>query len=186
MRTIGVLTAAALLLFGSLTQAQEPRPVPIAPSQEAVHYGWADVLRVDPIYDDAGPVPASASAPHEECYEEQIEQPAAPPDNRAGNTVLGAIIGGVIGHQFGKGSGRAATTVAGAAAGAAIGSSASQGTDRGYATERHCRMVDSNSGSRHVIGYDVEYRYRGERYTSRMNYDPGERIRVRISVTPAE
>ena len=34
--------------------------------------------------------------------------------------------------------------------------------------------------------YDIEYRYRGELYTSRMNYDPGDRIRVRISVTPAE
>jgi len=185
MRKIGVLTAVPLFFGCLLACAQEPRPAP-SPAGEAIHYGWADVLRVDPIYDDAGPAPAST--PREECYEEQTVQPAEP-DNRAGNTVLGAIIGGVIGHSFGKGNGRAATTVAGAAAGAAIGNGASShgGEGGGYATtKRHCRMVDTGNGSRHVIGFDVEYRYRGERYTSRMNYDPGERIRVRVSVTPAE
>jgi uncharacterized protein YcfJ len=36
------------------------------------------------------------------------------------------------------------------------------------------------------MGYDVEYRYRGEVYVSRLNYDPGERLRVRVSVTPAD
>ena len=35
-----------------------------------------------------------------------------------------------------------------------------------------------------MAAYDVEYRYRGELYNARMNYDPGDRIRVRISVTP--
>jgi uncharacterized protein YcfJ len=184
MRTIGTLTAVTLLFCCLCASAQEPRPAPATPGPEAIHYGWADVLRVDPIYDEAAPAPASA--PHEECYEEQTLQPAEP-DDRAGNTVLGAIVGGVIGHSFGKGSGRVATTVAGATAGAAIGNSAGHGGESGYAaTERHCRMVDTANGAHHVVGYDVEYRYRGERYTSRMNYDPGERIRVRISVTPAE
>jgi uncharacterized protein YcfJ len=182
MRKIGVLIAVITLsFFGLLAQAQEPHPAPVAALPEAVHYGWADVLRVDPIYDEAGPVPPAQ--PHEECYEEQVEQPAA--DNRAGGTVLGAIIGGVIGHAFGKGNGRTATTVVGAAAGAAVGNSAAQAAAP-VRTERHCRIVDNPAGPRHIVAYDVEYRYRGELYTSRMNYDPGDRIRVRISVTPAE
>lgn len=187
MKIFGVLTTAALLLFSCLTaQAQEGRPAPAAPAAESVHFGWADVLRVDPIYDDAGPAPTAP--PHEECYEEQVMQPAAA-DNRGGSTVLGAIIGGVIGNQFGKGSGRAAATAAGAVAGAAVGNNAaaqSQQDGRVTSTERHCRIVDSPTGQRHIAAYDIEYRYRGELYTSRMNYDPGDRIRVRISVTPAE
>jgi uncharacterized protein YcfJ len=186
MKKIGILIAVTTLLLSGLPlQAQEPRPAPLAPLPEAVHYGWADVLRVDPVYDDAGPQPA-AQQPHEECYEEQVVPP--PPDgNRAGSTILGAIIGGVVGHEFGKGNGKTATTVVGAAAGAAVGNGvAESGEATQVRTERHCRIVDNPAGPRHIVAYDVEYRYRGELYTSRMNYDPGDRIRVRISVTPAE
>jgi len=184
MRKIGVLIAVTTLLFcGLFAQAQEPHPAPAAPAPEVVHYGWADVLRVDPIYEDAGPVPAAQ--PREECYEEQVgHTPTA--DNRAGSTVLGAIIGGLVGHAFGKGNGRTATTATGAVVGAAVGNSAAAAGAAPSATERHCRIVDNPAGPRHIVAYDVEYRYRGERYTARMNYDPGDRIRVRISVTPAE
>jgi len=42
------------------------------------------------------------------------------------------------------------------------------------------------SEQRRIMGYDVEYRYRGEVYLSRLNYDPGERLRVRVSVSPAD
>ena len=34
---------------------------------------------------------------------------------------------------------------------------------------------------RRIVGYDVEYRYRGEVYMSRLTYDPGDRMRVRVS-----
>lgn len=187
MKKLGILIAALLLPPCLPALAQDTRPTP--PQQpESVHYGWADVLRVDPVYDDAGPPPSAP--PREECYEEQSETAPAPADNRAGGTVLGAIVGGVIGHSFGKGSGRAATTAAGAVAGAAIGNgvaeSQQQEARRGYTTERHCRIVDSPGGARHIVAYDIEYRYRGELYTSRMNYDPGDRLRVRITVMPAE
>lgn len=189
MRIAGAPTAIffTLLLGCAFAQAQETRPAPPGPPPEAVHYGWADVLRVDPVYDDsAGPVPASQ--PHEECYEEQVLPPPQP-DNRAGGTLLGAIIGGVIGHQFGKGSGRVATTAAGAVAGGAIGNNVAASNANANdqsTTERHCRIVDNPSSSHRIIAYDVEYRYRGELYNSRMNYDPGDRVRVRITVTPAE
>jgi hypothetical protein len=36
------------------------------------------------------------------------------------------------------------------------------------------------------VGYNVEYRYRGEVYMSQLSYDPGDRLRVRVSVTPAD
>ena len=55
------------------------------------------------------------------------------------------------------------------------------------ATHRALRPSRSITATdvRQLIGYDVEYRYRGEVYMSRLDYDPGERLRVRISVTPA-
>ncbi|HET7778136.1 MAG TPA: glycine zipper 2TM domain-containing protein [Rudaea sp.] len=176
---------AAMLLLCSLAQAQDNRGLDSrAPENhglpaEGIHYGWADVLRVDPVYDEQGQPAAS----HEECYDEQV--PVQGPDNRAGATVLGAVIGGVVGSTIGKGNGRTAATVAGATAGAVVGNNAGQPAS-GYTVERHCRQVPGGAAERRVTGYDVEYRYRGELYNARMSYDPGDRIRVRISVTPAE
>jgi uncharacterized protein YcfJ len=95
-------------------------------------------------------------------------------------------VGGVLGSTVGKGDGRRAATVAGAVAGGAVGNRAS-GRGRDYeSTQTQCREVSSVSEQRRIIGYDVEYRYRGEVYMSRLNYDPGERLRVRVQVEPAD
>ena len=37
---------------------------------------------------------------------------------------------------------------------------------------------------RRAIAYDVEYMYKGMKYRSRLASDPGNRLRVRVSVTP--
>ena len=49
-----------------------------------------------------------------------------------------------------------------------------------------CQPVTQVSEQRQIIGYDVEYRYHGDVYMSRLSYDPGERLRVRVSVSPAD
>ena len=33
-------------------------------------------------------------------------------------------------------------------------------------------------------GYDVDYVYKGMKYRSRLPYDPGNRLRVQVSITP--
>ncbi|MDH5821567.1 hypothetical protein QFW77_00970 [Luteimonas sp. RD2P54] len=47
-----------------------------------------------------------------------------------------------------------------------------------------CRMVPVEREFRRPIGYDVDYVHKGVKYRSRLPYDPGNRVRVRISVTP--
>ena len=37
-----------------------------------------------------------------------------------------------------------------------------------------------------IDGYEVTYAYAGREYVTRMPYDPGERLRVRGDVTPAD
>src|SRR5450432_597911 len=64
-RLIAMLIAS-VLLAGSAA-AQEHAAPASAPNQEAAHYAWADVLRVDPVYDEV-----AQTAPREECYEEQV------------------------------------------------------------------------------------------------------------------
>ena len=136
------------------------------PYQENLSYGYAQVLRVQPAYESY----SSSSEPR--CIERRHS-------NTSGGTVLGAIVGGALGNQVGKGDGRKAATIAGAVAGGAIGH---------QVAERNGSTYECPDGyvqeERRVVGYDVEYTYKGENYMSRLPYDPGNRLRVRVSVTP--
>ena len=49
---------------------------------------------------------------------------------------------------------------------------------------RNCRTVMVEQEYRRPIAYDVDYLYRGMKYRSRLPEDPGNRLRVRVSVTP--
>jgi len=56
----------------------------------------------------------------------------------------------------------------------------------GVASAPRCRTILVEREERRPAGYDVEYLYRGEKYMSRLNHDPGNRLRVRVSVTPED
>lgn len=53
----------------------------------------------------------------------------------------------------------------------------------GRATEK-CRTVPVEREFRRPIAYDVDYTYRGAKYRSRLPEDPGNRLRIRVSVMP--
>jgi len=154
------------------------RPAPVVvvdrAAPQAVHYGWADVLRVSPIYAAAG-----VEQHHQECVDEPV---VVQEGRRPGSGILGAVVGGVLGSTVGKGDGRTAATVVGAVAGGAIGSAAGRRSTY-ETTATSCHDVVT-VGEREILGYDVEYRYHGDVYASRLSYDPGARMRVRIDVSP--
>ncbi|MGN6512219.1 MAG: hypothetical protein ACTHKZ_01395 [Lysobacteraceae bacterium] len=50
--------------------------------------------------------------------------------------------------------------------------------------EADCRTVQVQREFRRPIAYDVDYIYKGMKYRSRLAEDPGNRLRVRVSVTP--
>ena len=47
-----------------------------------------------------------------------------------------------------------------------------------------CRLVPVEREFRRPIAYDVDYVHKGVKYRSRLPVDPGNRVRVRVSVTP--
>jgi uncharacterized protein YcfJ len=47
-----------------------------------------------------------------------------------------------------------------------------------------CRMVSVQREFRRPIAFDVDYMYKGMKYRSRLPHDPGNRLRIRVSVTP--
>jgi uncharacterized protein YcfJ len=179
-----IFAALALVLVGTQASAQDrgyERQAPPPPTPDNVKFAWADVLRVDPVYER---VPAGSA--HEECEDVPADH-RADNGNRAAGTVLGAIVGGVLGSTVGKGDGRTVATVAGAVAGGAVGNNIARNNDQNYPTTQHqCRMVQDAPDDRRIVAYDVQYRYRGDVYMSRLNYDPGDRLRVRVSIGPAE
>lgn len=172
------LIPLALALTSTAVFAQDGRYANSSPSDADAHYGWADVLRADPVQGVT-----RTQVPRQECYDQPVVRHDS--GNTTAGTVLGAVVGGVLGNTIGKGDGRKAATVLGAVAGGAVGNRASdQGGDYD-STQTRCRTVSSVSEQRQIIGYDVEYRYHGDVYVSRLSYDPGDRLRVRVSVTPA-
>jgi uncharacterized protein YcfJ len=122
--------------------------------------------------------------PQQECRTEYV--PVQRHQQRGvGGSLLGGLAGGIIGNQVGGGNGRTVATAAGAIAGAIVGDRM-ENSDGTVVTEqqpvRQCRTVD-NWQSR-TNGYAVTYEYHGRTYSSVMPYDPGERMRVRVSVMP--
>ena len=54
----------------------------------------------------------------------------------------------------------------------------------GRPERENCRTVPVVYKERRLVGYDVEYLYKGEKYMSRLAADPGARVRIRIAVVP--
>jgi len=157
--------------------------------QQAPHGGqqarfdYARVTNVEPVFRTI-----RINAPRQECWDE--ERTSYNPGYQSGTpTIIGGLIGGVIGNQFGKGHGKQVATVAGALLGGSIArDSQYQNSGGGHATTRveTCRTVDDYHTEERIEGYRVSYKYRGQIYTSRMNREPGKRVRVRVRVRLAE
>lgn len=141
-------------------------------------YTTARVQQVVPIMETV-----RVSHPRRECWDEQVVH-----TDRGRNTagmVVGGIAGGVVGNRFGGGSGKTAATVAGTIVGAAIGDRLTERPARSWTTtETQCRTVDSWYEEERTVGYRVQYRYHGDTYWTEMDHHPGDRIRVRVDVTP--
>jgi uncharacterized protein YcfJ len=111
-----------------------------------VRTGWAQVLRVDPVYQTL-----TATA-----MEEQCEGDAPGDAERRG---LSRIVG-------------------------AVKDALSREEAPPVQPRPGCRMVPVQRKYRRPIAYDVDYVYRGMKYRSRLPYDPGNRLRVQVSILP--
>lgn len=54
----------------------------------------------------------------------------------------------------------------------------------GKAGEGKCQDVPVEREFRRLAAYEVDYMYKGSKYRSRMPHDPGNRIKLRVSVAP--
>lgn len=50
--------------------------------------------------------------------------------------------------------------------------------------QQRCRIVTEQRAREHLTGYRVTYRYGGETKTTVLRYDPGDQLRVNVSLSP--
>ncbi len=192
--TTAAITLATLALSGTALADRERdyyRPVAASVGGYAgqaprAAYDYARVLSSEPIVRYV-----TVTTPVRECWQDTEYVTV---DRRVGGsgagTLVGAIVGGVIGHQFGSGRGNDAATVAGTLIGAAVGNESAKRRNGVEYTEyarpvTRCRTVIQETEEERIDGYRVVYQYRGQRYATRMPYDPGRELRVRVDVRPA-
>lgn len=161
--TIGVIVAGSILAFAGVAQAAD-------------YDDYARVLSVSPQTEQV-------NQPTQECHTETVQVRSQ--ERGAGGAIIGGVAGGIIGNQVGGGNGRAAATAIGAITGAIVGDRI-ENNDRPANVRQEqvqqCRNVDRWVTRNN--GFAVTYEYHGRNYTSIMPYDPGERMRVHVSVTP--
>jgi uncharacterized protein YcfJ len=154
-------------------------------------YDYAKVVDVQPLM-----TRVRVSTPQRECWDEtRLEDRGygyGGPRSNAGGALVGALVGGVLGSQIGSGRGRDAATAAGAVIGAGIGheqakrrNAANQAPPREYTVQR-CETRYHDEWEERVDAYKVTYVYNGRRQVTELPYKPGDRIRVRVDVSPAE
>jgi uncharacterized protein YcfJ len=148
----------------------------------------ARVRTVNPQYENV-------TVPRNECTNQWVTdpQPVASARNYGG-LALGGIAGAVLGNQVGGGRGRQAATALGAVVGALAGEQLANQNSLGGGYQQaaplqqrqvqSCRAV--NDVQSRLTGYQVEYEYRGQVYSTVTRENPGRTMPVRVSVAPAE
>jgi len=159
--------------------------------RDDVGYDYARVVRVDPVIvrDPAQDSPRCYDRPAQGSdggngYYGDGGAPTANSPGRSLATVIGGVAGAVVGSRFGGGSGQILGTAVGTVAGGLAGQSV---YDANHPQDRqgYVRVCDPVPEERErVDGYDVTYEYGGRTYHTHSDFNPGDRIRVRVEAVP--
>lgn len=158
-RRIQNFAAAAGLMLASAAALADDRGEPYDGAPDPQGYDdYADVVRVDPLRQQV-----RVSEPVRECRQEPVPVSQGP---FSYNHIGGTLIGGAIGHHV------------------SVDRQRQLYGEQERLVER-CDVRYRDRYEERIDGYDVTYEYAGREYVTRLPYDPGERLRVRVDVTPA-
>jgi uncharacterized protein YcfJ len=133
--------------------------------KDNVRLEYAQVLSVDPVYQTL-----RATRMEQQCEEREKDRKKDPPIGEDGKPEgkLSRMVDSVKELFGGTEEGKTAPVQETAPAPAG----------------RNCRMVQVDREFRRPIAYDVDYVWKGTKYRSRLAEDPGNRLRIRVAVTP--
>ncbi len=140
---------------------------------------FADVVAVQPITEQV-------SRPSQQCWTEMQQVTQSAPQRNYLGAIIGGVAGGLLGSHVGKGNGRIAGAAVGAGVGAIAGHTvANRDAGRTVVTTQpvqRCQQVDNFETV--TTGYHVTYEFDGQRFSTRLPYNPGNQLRVNVAVTP--
>lgn len=173
-RTLNITLIATLLSAGGVAQAD--------PGRGDGFVTRARVLASTPVYE-------TFNEPRRECWMETVgyETRSQASGGNTGGAILGAIAGGLLGSTVGKGDGKVAAAAVGAATGAVVGDRWNGGGTRYESVPQQverCRTRDTFR--QELVGYDVRYRFEGRDYSTRLPYDPGRWLPLKVNFSVAE
>jgi len=135
---------------------------------ENVRYDYAQVLNVEPVFQTL-----RASRTEEQC--EPVSTRTLAPVQVKGEESKGGF------RRFWD-SVRGIFTDRSEADEAAVPAHAGSGNAALLTPE--CKIVEVGREFRRAIAYDVDYVYKGIKFRSRLPEDPGNRLKLRVSITP--
>lgn len=144
---------------------------------------YAKIKSVKPEY-------AQVDDPRQICQDEIVREEISQgyQGRNYGGVAIGGIAGALVGNQIGRGNGRNAATALGAVTGALVGDNVANNNQyRGpqYQDRTIQRCSTINNSRSELMGYLVEYEYRGQIVTIRTQDKPvGNKLKLRIDVIP--
>ncbi|GFZ98584.1 glycine zipper 2TM domain-containing protein [Dyella caseinilytica] len=158
--------------------AVAPGQAPVQAPPQAADDGYAQVVSVVPVRQDV-------NNPQQVCHDVVINRTVPPKDqHQIAGMAIGAVAGGLLGHLVGSGKGNGLATAAGAIGGGYAGKKIEESHQQANVQSEvvhRCSTVANTSSN--IVGYDVTYVYNGVTRTTRMDHDPGDRVKVQQSVT---
>lgn len=139
------------------------------------YYDYGKIIKVQPVYQYV-----TISGPQKECY--RVRDLGH--HNNAAPTIVGTIVGGVIGNAIGHNrTSRRAGTFAGAVIGGSIGHDIGR---QSHGSREYCEVsYQPVEKVRELTGYKVKYRYKGEVFNTITKQRPGNKIKLKINLSPA-
>lgn len=157
--------------------------------RENVSYAYADVLRADPIYEEIPADGAACGAPAGSNATMTIHGDGPKPEVSDGDAMDDADSGVDSDPDDGVDEDADAASYEDSPEALLTRASVGKGVP--------ILLADASGGvpsavcatravQRRIAAYNVEYRYKGALFMSRMDYDPGNKLRIRITVAPAD
>ncbi len=133
------------------------------------------------------PITEQVNRPTQQCWTDSQQVTQVVPEQRSpAGAIIGGVVGGLLGATIGRGNGRVAAAAVGAGCGCNYGECRCQSGRRVHRDFDRARAAlpagEQLRGGHH--GYQVIFEYAGQRFSTRLPYNPRQPAAVNVSVTP--
>jgi len=168
MKILATLVSGLLVFNSAQTNAEDN-----------FHYDYATVMQSKPVYRIV-----EVTSEEQQCQTQEVIYQQREKKSGKGS-LIGGILGAAVGHAVGhRSKHRTGATIAGAIVGASIGNDSDKTVSQRRGVENHCKMVPTSWEEERIIGYNVVYRYNGRTFETRLPFEPGDSLKVRVIIAP--